>query len=107
MIWATRYESNDKHKKPWQRGKRGSLCPASIDTAAAQRLLRGSVPHSTKRYASDGARPFCAQEHQPGRWHGYPVGWEEVPPKVRAELISKHGVTRRSIKQYWRREPGR
>lgn len=104
----TRYEPDDKHKKPWQRGKkRGSLCPASLDLGSAQRLLRGSVPHNTKRYASDGARAFCAQEHQPGTWHGYPVGWEEVPPKVRADLIRDNGVTRRSIRQYWRHEPGR
>ena len=27
-------------------------------------------------------RAYRAQEHLPNRWHGYPVGWGEVPPKL-------------------------
>ena len=37
-----RYESNPKHKEPWQRGRRGTLCPSDIDQAIARQLLEGS-----------------------------------------------------------------
>jgi hypothetical protein len=95
------YEPNDKHKLPWQRGRRGSLCPKSVSLDDAQRLLRTSVAEGSKRYATDGARAYCAQEHRTGLWHGYPVGWEEVPPGVRRELIEKHGVNRRDQLRFW------
>lgn len=99
------YEPSDKHKTPWQRGKRGSLCPRSVDVADAQTMLDSSLLEGKKRYASDGSRAYCAQEHIADRWHGYPVGWEEVPPKIRAELVERDGVSRRDIRRYWRGEP--
>jgi len=96
------YEPNDKHKKPWQRGKRGSLCPKSVDMVSAEQLLEGSLLEGTKRYATDGVRAYCAQEHLADRWHGYPIGWEEVPPKIRAGLVEREGVSNRSVRQHWR-----
>ena len=98
------YEPNDKHKKPWQRGKQGSLCPRSIDSERAQTMLDASVADGRKRYASDGARAYCAQQHVVDHWHGYPVGWEEVPPKIRAQLVERHGVSPRDLRRYWRGE---
>ena len=79
-----RYEPNPKHKNPWQRGARGSLCPAEADGTA---LLAASEPdpdHVGKRFATDGHRAYCAHEHSPGRWHGFPVEWRKVPAKLRA-----------------------
>lgn len=96
------YEPNDKHKKPWQRGKRGSLCPPEIDLGAAGAMLDGSVADGRKRFASDGTRAYCAQEHFDDKWHGYPVGWEEVPPKVRAALTEQHSIAPRLIRRFWR-----
>lgn len=96
------YEPNDKHKKPWQRGKRGSLCPPDIDLETAGEMLDGSVVEGRKRFASDGTGAYCAQEHLEGRWHGYPVGWEEVPPGVRAELAERLAISSRVIRRYWR-----
>lgn len=101
------YEPNDKHKKPWQRGKRGSLCPPHVTREEAQDMLARSVAYGTRRFATDGVRPYCAQQHTEDRWHGYPVGWEEVPPTVRAELMSQGGVSRRHIRQHWRGDPFR
>jgi hypothetical protein len=36
-----------------------------------------------------------------GLWHGYPVGWSEVPPEVRSLLVQKGRVTHREVKRYW------
>ena len=35
------YESNPKHSDPWQRGRRGSLCPKEV-RPIAEKLLEGS-----------------------------------------------------------------
>ena len=99
------YEPNDKHKKPWQRGRRGSLCPPDISPDDAERMLASSIRSNRKRFATDGVRAYCAQEHSEGRWHGYPVGWEEVPPRVRRELVEHGSVDRRDVKRYWAGEP--
>lgn len=76
------YESNPKHSEPWQSGKKGSLCEPGIRELADQLLLQ-SVLHNEKRFAVHDGRAYCAQQHSPNHWHGYPVGWVEVPPKFR------------------------
>jgi hypothetical protein len=93
------YEGNPKHKEPWQRGRRGSLCPKDIDLKRAQTLLDQSEAFGRKRFAAFEGSAYCAMEHREGRWHGYPVGWSEVPPAVRSLMIEKGKVTRREIKQ--------
>jgi len=95
------YESNPKHRDPWQPGRKGSLCPVSITTANAQALLEGSELDGKIRYATWEGRVFEAQEHQPGRWHGYPVGWVEVPEKLRRKWQTDGLVSRRQIDEYW------
>ncbi|MGO9201260.1 MAG: hypothetical protein ACLQM8_12095 [Limisphaerales bacterium] len=98
------YEGNAKHKAPWQAGRRGSLCPREITVEQAQQLLNASIPHGTKRYAVDGqGRPFCGQAHEPakGRWHGYPVGWREVPIEVQKAFQEKGLVSTRQIGHFW------
>lgn len=98
------YEPSDKHKLPWQRGRRGSLCPDEITLEDAQRMLTEglALPGADKRFGTDGERAFCAQEHAPGRWHGYPVGWEEVPPTLREAFRAKRGVGRRAQRRFWK-----
>jgi len=80
------YESNPKHRDPWQIGKRGSLCEPEV-RPLAEDLLLTSVFWEGKRYAVHKGRAYCAQEHLPNRWHGYPVGWVEVPTKLVRQLI--------------------
>ena len=89
------YESNDKHSAPCQRGRRGSLCPREARDIAAE-LLDGSELVESRRYAVNDAKAYCAQEHRPGVWHGYPVGWKEVSastqrPVAKAEARQKSG----------------
>ena len=98
------YQSNAKHKAPWQAGRRGSLCPKDVTVDQAQELLNTSILYGKKRYAADSqGRPFCAQAHQParGRWHGYPVGWKEVPVPVQKILQQKGLVSARQIGHFW------
>ena len=69
------YGESDKRCKPWQPGRRGSLCPPDIDLKLAQALLCQSEPEGDKRYAAHDGRAFCGQSDDGGRhWHGYPVG---------------------------------
>jgi hypothetical protein len=96
-----RYEPNPKHKEPWQRGARGSLCPKEADGPALLAASLVDPEHPGKRYATDGHRAYCGQEHHPGRWHGYPVQWREVPPKVRSGLVAGNQVSKRDMKEYW------
>ena len=96
-----RYESNLKHKEPWQRGRRGSLCPNNIDLTIAGRLLTDSERMGSKRYAVHEGRAYCAQEGEAGVWHGYPVGWREVPEKLRRKWQKEGCVRRGDVKRYW------
>ncbi len=94
------YESNPKHKEPWQRGARGSLCPKDADGPALLAKSQVDASHPGKRYATDGHRAYCGQEHRPGRWHGYPVSWREVPPVIRAALLTEYKVSKRDLREY-------
>lgn len=95
-----RYEPNPKHKEPWQRGRRGSLCPR-FGPETAQSLLEESEPVGKKRFVCHEGRAYCAQEHASGRWHGYPVGWMEVPPRLRMKWRRNGTVQRRDIRKHW------
>ena len=92
------YKSNQKHSAPWQRGRRGSLCPKEVRGIAAK-LLDGSELVETKRYAIYDGKAYCAQEDRPGIWHGYPVGWKEVPHQLRLRWRRQGRVRNRDIKQ--------
>ena len=96
-----RYEPNPKHKEPWQPGRKGSLCPSDLDETGRDQLLADSVRHGDKRFATDGERAFEAQEHTAGTWHGYPVGWKEVPENLRRVWVTEGRVKKRSIRRFW------
>jgi hypothetical protein len=91
------YESNPKHKKPWQPGARGSLCPFELHEIA-QQLLDGSEPFDNKRYATHAGKAFCAMNHVKGRWHGFPILWREVPEAIRRKWLVEGRVQRRVMK---------
>ena len=94
-----RYDSNRKHSEPWQRGRRGSLCSKEVRPVAAE-LLRSSEVDGSKRYAVHQGKAYCAQEHREG-WHGYPVGWVEVPERLRRMWQASGEVSKRDIRRYW------
>lgn len=95
---APTYEPNPKHKPMPTPGRHGSICPRSADGPA---LLRASTLVGEKRYATDGARAYCAQQHQAEQnaWHGYPVGWDEVPPSLIGDWIAAGEVERRVVRR--------
>ncbi len=97
-----KYESNAKHSEPWQRGRRGSLCPKEVKPLAAD-LLAQSVLHGSKRYATHGGKAYCAQQSVADVWHGYPVAWREVPPDVVQAWTSKDIALRRVVRRARRR----
>ena len=96
-----RYESSLKHKEPWQRGRRGALCPREIDAELAQRLLAESEVAGDMRYAVHDRRAYCARQHGPDIWHGYPVGWVRVPERLRRRWMDEGRVRRRDIRAHW------
>lgn len=49
---------------------------------------------------SDGMA-FQAHEHGPERWHGYPVGWNEVDSAIVTRWINERRVTRRQVRELW------
>jgi hypothetical protein len=98
-LKAMHYELNPKHKLPWQAGRKGALCPKwSHDQALS--LLKQSLPalKGNRRYATINGVAFCAQEHRPGVWHGYPIGWDAVPTKISKQWVKDGKVTRKQIR---------
>lgn len=95
------YEPNPKHKEPWQRGARGSRCPREADGPALLAASEVDPKHPSKRYATDGDHAYCGQEHLPGRWHGYPVKWREVPPTIWREWVTGNRISKRALKENW------
>ena len=96
------YEPNPKHKPVPIPGRHGSICPPDADGPT---LLVESVVVGRKRYATDGVRAYCAQQHDEARnaWHGYPVAWEEVPPTLITQWVGDGRVTRRTVRRGRRR----
>lgn len=96
-----RYESNNKHSEPWQPGRKGTLCPRSIDKKQAAELLAKSEAVGKKRYAVLDGHAYCAQQHILGVWHGYPVGWVKVPEILRRKWQHERLVSRSDIRRHW------
>ena len=98
-----RYEGNPKHKQPWQRGRRGSLCPRDMSQTTAQALLLASEPAGDRRYAVHEGRAYCAHNHDRGNdsWHGYPVGWKEVPESLRRAWLAQGRLRKQDVRKHW------
>ena len=95
-----RYEGSPKHKEPWQRGRRGSLCP-KMDYETAQTLLSESELMENKRYAIHEGRPYCAQQHRDDVWHGYPIGFVDVHPTLVNRWIREKRIRRSDVRSHW------
>ena len=101
LHWIMRYESSPKDKEPWQRGRRGVLCPKEIDTELAQQLLADSELADDVRYAVHDGRAYCARQHGQDVWNGYPVGWIRVPERLRRGWMNARRIRHRDIRQHW------
>lgn len=97
------YELNKKHKNPWQLGKNGTPCPPTkvLSLKDAMELLKKSIVVGDKRFAIFNGRAFAAQQHLPGRWHGYPIGWVDVDPSLRLRWREEGLLTKKDEKRYW------
>lgn len=95
------YEPNPKHKEPWQPGRKGTLCPKELTLLAAAKLLVESVEHDGARWAVRDGRAFKAKPHAKDRWHGWPVGWVEVPATLRLKWLGENLVRKQDLKRYW------
>lgn len=87
-------------KRPWQRGRKGSLCDKEA-RALAKELLEHSVLNGRMRYAVHKGKAYCAKEHAKGRWHGHPVGWVEVPANLRWQWVKEKRVKKTQLDRYW------
>jgi hypothetical protein len=72
-----------------------------ITPEIAQRLLNESELAGDTRYAVHGGKAYCARQHRPDIWHGYPVGWHRVPEPLRRKWIDEDRVRRREIRMHW------
>jgi hypothetical protein len=95
------YEPNPKHKHPYQPGRKGSLCDLDITPEEAHAMLDRSVPEpdGKRRFATRNGRAYAGREHRPGRWHGYPVDWREVPPEVIRSFLDSGQIRRRDMRR--------
>lgn len=100
MTDKMHYESNPKHKEPWHHGKSGTLCPR-WSWPLAQDLLESSEQIGKARYAVRDGIAFQGHEHQPGKWHGHPVAWNEVNQKLVVRWIQEKRVSRREVRKLW------
>lgn len=100
------YEPNPKHKEPWQRGRKGALCPhwEGLDPAE---MLTNSIYHGDKRFSAHNGMAFVAQRHRVRDdtefWHGYPEGWEYIPTSIRRAWLRNGTITRRQMNKFWTR----
>ncbi|MCB2263274.1 MAG: hypothetical protein LGR52_10115 [Candidatus Thiosymbion ectosymbiont of Robbea hypermnestra] len=97
------YEPNPKHKEPWHHGKSGTLCPRWT-WDIAQEILEESDLIGSARYGIRDGMAFKGREHAPGKWHGYPIAWNEVPPKLVNQWIRTERITRREVRSLWGNE---
>jgi hypothetical protein len=98
---ALTYEPNPKHKEPWQRGARGTLCPRDADGPALLATSQVDPKHPGKRYATDGTLAYSGHEHTTDHWHGFLVQWRKVPASIRNAWLAEGRVKARSVKEYW------
>jgi hypothetical protein len=94
------YESSPKHAEPWQCGRKGSLCPKEVKPLASE-LLSTSELVGKQRFAIHQGKAYCAREHREGVWHGFPVGWLEVPAELRNKWRRTGRVKKKDIERYW------
>jgi hypothetical protein len=68
-----------------------------------QKLLESSEPYGAKRYAVFEGVAFVAHSNggnpEEDLWHGFPIGWEEVPPVLCRKWITNDLSLLKQIKR--------
>ena len=52
------------------------------------------------RFATAEGIAFEAKPSADGTWHGYPIPWENVPPKLKEKWLAGKLVSKRQIRDY-------
>jgi hypothetical protein len=98
------YVKNPKHRDPWQRGRRGTLCPR-LEPEVVQGLLDASEPDGegadAKRYSVLDGSAYCAKRHEDDKFHGWPVPWREVPERLWRKWLAEGKVASRQLSDGW------
>jgi hypothetical protein len=112
-MGGLRYVPKEKHKDPFQRGRKGALCPPAAEMPAdmAQKLLESSDPDprakQVERWATDGRLAYCGRPYdrkKKSEWYGFPVGWFRVPDRLRRKWIREGLAERATMYLFWRDE---
>lgn len=70
-------------------------------TIAAELFASAVVdPRTGRRFATRNGIAFEAKPTADGSWHGYPVPWESVPHRIKADWQAAGAVTRRALKAF-------
>jgi hypothetical protein len=98
------YESSPKHKEPWQRGRKGTLCPHGQGLCPAK-MLQDSIREGDTRYAVHNGVAYASHRHHvaDGKefWHGYPEAWVKVPEHIRRRWLRENRVKQSMLRRYW------
>ena len=113
------YRGSSKHKNRPVGGIKGTLCPEWTHTTpngglatdvnthdwestqAARLFATAHLDNATgRRYACKNGIAFEARPSSDGSWHGYPIPWESVPPKIKDEWLAAGKVKRRELKKH-------
>lgn len=65
------------------------------------KLLTESVEYNGSRWAVRDGRAYKAHQHAKNRWHGWPVGWVEVPATLRIRWQRENLIRKQHLKRYW------
>lgn len=115
------YRGSSKHKNRPVNEQKGTLCPEWTHSTPsggfatdvlkhnwalteAAKLFAAAVldPATGRRYATARGVAFEAKSTNDGTWHGYPIPWENVPPKLTQQWVATGTVTRRELKRFLR-----
>jgi hypothetical protein len=119
----TLYRGSQKHKNRPTGEQKGTLCPEwthatpiggygsdpfahDWKTTQAHQLFEQAIAHGDgrRRFATARGIAFEAKPTEDGTWHGYPVPWEAVPPEIVQKWKENGAVTRRQIKEHWKKD---
>jgi len=114
---TSEYRGSLKHKNRPARGNKGTLCPEWThatdfnggfcgdpfthpwQSTVAHRLFNGAIAvGDERRFATERGIAFEAKPTGDGTWHGYPIPWESVPPRILNQWLQEGKVKRREIK---------
>jgi hypothetical protein len=111
------YRGSLKHKDWQPGGGYGTVCPKWTHATeaqgfrgvtethpwpdtSAQRMLETSIlAEEGRRFAASNGIAFRADPSGDGTWHGYPLGWDEVPLGIQERLVQAGQATWREIRR--------